>query len=135
MEIAQQYIPQKPPFVFIDSIIKCDNSEITSSFKIESNQILVYNNELSEGGIIENIAQTAAAGVGYMYKSRNQEIPNGFIGSVKNLKIDRLPRIGEILTTRIQILQEIFGITLVKGDIFISSEKIACAELKIILSI
>jgi predicted hotdog family 3-hydroxylacyl-ACP dehydratase len=133
MDTILNYIPQRPPFVFVDSLIESSEQETTSVYNIVQDHILVEDNFLTEGGIIENIAQTAAAGVGYAYHNKNESVPNGFIGAVKGLKIARLPKVGEVLTTRVEVLQEVFGITLIKGTVCIASEEIASAELKIVL--
>jgi predicted hotdog family 3-hydroxylacyl-ACP dehydratase len=133
MNSILKYIPQRPPFVFVDTLIDSNEQFTISLFKITQDQTLVENNQLTEGGLIENIAQTAAAGVGFYCEKNNVSVPIGFIGAVKNLKILRLPKTNEVLTTKVEVLQEVFGITLIKGTVFIASTEIASAELKIII--
>ena len=76
-EAIIELIPQRHPFVMIDKLFFSDAEKTISGFEIKSDCILCANGTLSEGGLVENIAQTAAAGVGYIFKKEN---------TLKNLK-------------------------------------------------
>ena len=58
-------------------------------------------------GLSENIAKTAAAQVGYLSNLAGEAPPVGFIGAIKNLSIEQLPKIGDQLITEIEIEHEI----------------------------
>src|SRR3954462_6542255 len=98
-----EYIPQRHPIVMIDTLDYCDHITTKTTFKIEPGCMFVKNGKLHEPGIIENIAQTAAAKAGYEVKKLGQEPLLGFIGAVKNLKIYALPEAGNLLETSIAI--------------------------------
>ncbi|HMJ46203.1 MAG TPA: hypothetical protein VK498_02685, partial [Ferruginibacter sp.] len=59
------YIPQRPPFVMVDKILSSGESSTRTSFIIHEKNIFVENGKFREPGLVENIAQTAAAGAGY----------------------------------------------------------------------
>ena len=124
-------IPQRYPFVLVDELISCDKSLFVSSFLIPENHPLVHNGKLSEGGLTENIAQTAAAGNGFEAHEKGIEIPKGFIAGIKNLKLYRLPLCNSRIITKVFLQDRILGFDLIKGEITEGKELIASCEMKI----
>ena len=95
--------------------------------------MFVMNNKLTEPALIENIAQTAAARMGYLCKLHKEDIPIGFIGAVQHLEIFKLPVKGDLLTTTITIKNQVFDVTVITGNITVNSEDIAQCEMKIFI--
>jgi hypothetical protein len=91
------------------------------------------NGIFQEPGIIENIAQSAALGVGYVCSTKNEKVPLGFIGAVKNLMIFELPKVGDEITTEIQVDYEVFEATLITGKVYCFGRLMAQCEMKIFL--
>ena len=77
--------------------------------------------------------QSAAARVGFIFKSKQQPIPIGYIGSVNNFELNKLPQVGDDISTTIEIIQEVFNITLIKASCCIGDEEIASCKMKIFL--
>ena len=127
------YIPQRHPFVMISNILSSNSSLTKTNFKILDNNIFVRDGILTEPALIENMAQTAAAGVGYQFQLKNEPIPNGFIGAIKSLQINNLPHVGETIETTVSILQEILGVTLIQAVIHLNKVEIASCEMKIVI--
>lgn len=128
-----KFIPQRPPIVMVDKLISAEDKKTISGLHITANNIFVENNHLQEPGIIENIAQSAALGVGYMCQLKNEKVPIGFIGAVSNLKVFSLPEVNTELRTEIQVDYEVFDATLISSKVFCNEEVIARAEMKIFL--
>lgn len=126
-------IPQRPPMVMIDSFDGFVGEISLTSLKVTNTNILCCNEEFSESGIIEHIAQSTAARVGFISITNNKEIPLGFIGSVDKLQIIRKPKNGETLFTRIKVIQHVFGITLIGAEVYSNDELIAKGNMKIFL--
>lgn len=127
-------IPQRPPIVMIDTFLGIDANDVAqAALTVLSNNIFVENNLLQEPGIVEHIAQTAAARAGYLFKINNEPIILGFIGSVDKLKIYRLPNIGERLITSISVISEIGDITMISAQTVVEKELIAECRMKIFL--
>lgn len=126
-------LPQRDPIVMIDSLISQNETTTVTTFEVLASNIFIRDNELQEGGILENIAQSAAARAGYFYKLRNQTPPMGFIGAITKVLIERYPTIGETLRTSIEMKSEVFNITLIKGTTYIDNEQIAECEMKIVI--
>jgi len=125
-------LPQKEPFVMISSLLHCDKILTITEFEIRENHIFVLDGVLTEPGIIENIAQTCAARMGYVNSVINKgNVKLGFIGSVKNLVIKGLPHIGSRITTSIEVKNEVFNMLLVKAVVKSNNIEIANCEMKI----
>lgn len=128
------YIPQRPPFVMVQTLERSDDSGAATRFTVTEDNILVEDGFLKEPGLIENIAQTAAARMGYRCKLEQKPVPVGFIGAVQQLKINRLPATGEVLDTTILIKNQVFNATIIEGSIAINGDVIASCEMRIFVA-
>ena len=127
-------IPQRPPFVMIDELIAAGESDCSTKFLIKPGNILLEGENFSAAGLVENIAQTAAARAGYLATQQQQPVKKGFIGAVSNLRISRLPRVNEILETDINIENQVFDVTLISGKVSCKGSIVAQCEMKIFIS-
>ena len=48
---------------------------------------MVDSGYFTEGGLMENMAQTAAARAGYLAKAENKPVSGGYIGAVKDFEV------------------------------------------------
>ena len=127
-----ELLPQQPPFVMVDTLLSCDRETTKTAFTVREDNIFCDNGVLSESGVIENIAQACAARMGYINKYvSNDSVKIGFIGSIKDLVFSELPKIGDKLITSIEIVSEVFAITLVNAKVEIAGKLIASCEMKI----
>lgn len=134
-ETISQLIPQQAPFVLVDNILEHEETAIVSGFRIPENHVLVSSDGfLTEAGVIENFAQTIALYQGYDYFKRNLPAPVGYIGSIKNFEIYALPRSGDDLRTSVYILQRLFGVTAVRGEVKIGDKIIAVGEMRTVIA-
>src|SRR5882724_8701162 len=92
------YIPQRDPFIAIHDILQATDEFAETQYEVLPDSIFVTNNLFREPGLIENIAQTAAAQMGYACKKKGLPVPLGYIASIKNLNVHSLPPIGAVLT-------------------------------------
>ncbi len=127
------YIPQRFPIVLVDTLCSVADGITVTSFEVKAGCLFVKDGMMHEPGLIENIAQTAAAGVGYQCALNKQEVPVGFIAAIKNLTINYMPVIGDVIETRVEVLEEIFDITLIKGESFVGEKRVVECEMKIVL--
>ena len=128
-------IPQKTPFVMVDTLLDFSNTKVVSSFKINANNIFLKDNTLLESGLIENMAQTVALHTGYDFFLKNEEAPTGYIGSIKKIAILKLPVLNDIITTEVDILHEFPGVTMVAVKVFnTEKEEIASVEMKTVIA-
>ncbi|MGY8952214.1 MAG: hypothetical protein ACKVJP_02460 [Flavobacteriales bacterium] len=129
-----QFIPQRNPMVMMDELVFWDDKKTTSALTISNDNILSHNQEFTESGIIENFAQTMALRIGYHYYLLKQPAPVGYIGSFKRLKIDETPKIGDRIETTIEVIHEMFGVTMASGEMKISEKTIAKIEMKTVVA-
>lgn len=127
-------IPQRPPFVMVDSLETCNDEGAATTFTIKQDTIFVEGGILREPALIENIAQAAAARIGYICQQENKPVPVGFIGAVQNLKIHNLPKTGDVLITNINIKNNIFNATIIEGEVKANNQIIATCEMRIFIS-
>ena len=129
-----ELIPQRPPFIMVDRLLHFDRIVTTSEFAVREDNIFLEGDELQPEGLVENIAQTCAARIGYVNLMNKESVRLGFIGAVRNLSIHKTPKIGETIETTITVKEEIFQMTLVDAEISLNGNVIVNAEMKIALS-
>lgn len=129
-----ELIPQRPPFIMVDRLLHFDRIVTTSEFAVREDNIFLEGDELQPEGLVENIAQTCAARIGYVNLMNKESVRLGFIGAVRNLSILGTPKIGETIETTITVKEEIFQMTLVDAEIRLNGSVIVNAEMKIALS-
>ena len=127
------FIPQRPPVVMIDKLLYAGVDKIISGLFIDEKNIFFKDNVLTESGLVENIAQTAAVGMGFTSKQDKKNVPVGFIASIKNLKIFKLPVAGDEITTEVVVINQVMDITIVKGAVFNDGNCIAQCEMRIFI--
>lgn len=108
-----ELIPQRPPIVMVDEFLGLEDNISRTCFTVRKNNIFVDNDFFSECGLIEHIAQSSAARVGYIFKTKNQNIPIGYIGSINDFVLVENPKLGDKIDTTIEILHEVFNITMI----------------------
>lgn len=126
-------IPQRPPMVMIDTVLESDDHAICTALTIREDNILVNGTHLEEAGIIEHIAQTAAALAGYETLSQNLPPKLGYIGEVKNFECQDVPCIGDTIQTRMEIIAKMVGVTLVQAYTSLNQKVIATCQMKIFI--
>ena len=115
-------IPQRAPFVFIDTIERVGEKVARTRFTIPAECPLVTDDILPLSGLMENAAQTCATRAGDTI---------GYIGAVKQMEVKRFPHVGETLITEALVIQEVMNISLMECTTRIGSDIIATTTLKI----
>jgi predicted hotdog family 3-hydroxylacyl-ACP dehydratase len=127
-------LPQQEPFVMVGCLIQIDEKSLATETLVKAENIFVDEGYLSASGLIENIAQTCAARIGFVNKYILQKgIQIGFIGAVRNLEILSLPQVGQTITTKVEVVEEVFGMTLAKATVTCEGETLVTTEMKIAL--
>lgn len=131
---VKDLIPQKKPFVMVGELVEYSEEHIVSTFTPSESNLFMIDNQFLEPGIIENMAQTVALYTGCQFFLLKKPAPVGYIGSINNVIITRLPKLKEVLTTKISIVQEFMGVTLVNIEVKIADELIASGRMKTVLA-
>ena len=117
----------------VDEFLGIDGNVSRTRFAASEDNLFVEDGVLTECGIIEHIAQSAAVRMGYIFKSQNQPIPIGYIGSVNNFELKEFAKVGQVISTSIEIIQEVFGISLIQARCCVDDREIASCRMKIFL--
>lgn len=127
-------IPQKFPFVMVDKVLAFGENFITSGFTVEETNIFTENLIFQEAGLIEHMAQSVALYTGYQFFLKKEPAPTGYIGSIKSIEIFQLPKVNDNLITKVNVLQEFAGITLVDISVLLNDVEIARGQMKTVLA-
>ncbi len=129
----EELIPQRAPIVMVDRLSSIEEGVSYTELEVRADNLFVERGVLSECGLIEHIAQSAAARIGYLFRKRGEAVPIGYIGSVNQFALGRLPRVGKRLTTSIRVLQEVYQVSLVEAEVRSGEEVVASSRMKIFL--
>jgi predicted hotdog family 3-hydroxylacyl-ACP dehydratase len=128
-------IPQRPPMVMIDKLTHSDERSAIGRLFIKESNVFCHEGRMQEAGLMEIIAQTAAAHKGYLQLSAQKAVKPGFIGSIKNLVIHSLPEINTEVLAEIIIENELLGYTIISGRILQNNLIVAECEMRILTEI
>lgn len=140
----QQYVPQYPPFLMVDTLDVFEDQKAVSTFTITNDNILLDTYGFSDAGMLENMAQTCALHAGYKFiqgvssietaSDATKKAPVGFIGSIKDYVATQYAQVGDTIHTEVVIEHSIGLASVIRGQVFFKEEMIATCEMKIFLS-
>lgn len=116
------YIPQRPPFVFIDTVEELIENSARTRYAIPETCPLLLEDILPLSGLMENAAQTCSVIAGNRI---------AYIGAVKQMEVMRFPKLGETLCTEAVVKQQMLNISLIECTTRVQNETIATTTLKI----
>ncbi|HTR32052.1 MAG TPA: hypothetical protein VMH27_22425 [Puia sp.] len=128
----QTLIPQGPPFVLVGELLETGEQVTRTGYRIAPGGQLVENGRFTVAGLIENMAQTAAAGAGYAALAAGGDVRSGAIVAIHNLEVHRLPAAGEVLETTVTVTTRVGDIIVISGRITCRQSLIAAGEMKIL---
>ena len=132
-EELYKLIPQRSPIVMVDTFFQANTDGADTGLHITPNNLFLKNEVLQECGLIEHVAQSAAAFAGYIPYTQGEQPKLGFIGEVKKFKISHLPHTGDFIRTHLQVLGEAAGVTLIKAETTCQGEISATGQMKIFI--
>lgn len=125
-------LPQQEPFVMVGTLTSFEMTTSTTETEIKGENIFVDNDTFSASGLMENIAQTCAARIGFYNKYiLKKDVQVGFIGAIRNYVVNELPKVGSTIITKVDILEEVFGMTLANAEVRCGDRVLATAEIKL----
>ena len=127
-----ELLPQQEPFVMVSRIVHFDNVRTICEMDIKADSIFVEDGHLNASGMIENIAQTCAARIGYVNKYKfKKAVQIGFIGAIRNLEVIDLPEVGQQIETIVDVIEDVFGMTLASAVVKQGDRTLVTTEMKI----
>ena len=126
-------IPQREPIIMIDKIVSHSDKKTSTSLTIKETNIFVEGNIFQSSGLIEHIAQSSAASMGMQISEEGKKPLLGYIASIKNMMINRLPKVGETILTEIIVTNHINNIIVVQGESKVDNIVVSNCELKVFI--
>lgn len=130
-----ELLPQRPPYLLVDRLLHYDADVMRCRLVVTPDHLMVDGNHLSAAGLIEHIAQTCAARIGFINKYiLHRPVTIGYVASISSLLIDALPEVGSTVETEVRVLEDCFGMTLINARVSCGGRVIAAGEMKIALT-
>lgn len=128
-----EYIPQREPFVMVDKLLSANAETVESKYTVKDSNPLTNNGEFSEAGLIENIAQTVAAGAGYAQIEEGHEVQNGVIAGIRKLKINFRPITGQTIHTKVSNISSFENARVIFGKVFVGDNLAAECQMNVFI--
>ena len=132
----QTLLPQRAPMVMVDRLLNADADSATTAFEIRPDNLFVEDGCLKTYALVEVMAQSCAAQLGYVDKHIHgqNDVRVGYIGSVKKMIVEAVPKVGETLTTSVRMLEDYGNMRMAAAECPVGEQRIAAAELVITLA-
>lgn len=126
-------IPQRPPILMLDGYLFEDELHCQSELTVaEDNIFLGDDGRIAEEGILEHVAQTAAAHIGYLQRQEGEAVGLGYIGDIKRCTFSGLtPEAGDTLYTKLTVVSQVGGITMVSAETSADGRTILTCRMKV----
>ena len=125
------YIPQRAPFIMIDNLIDAADGAFMTDFHVLPDNIFLEGDTLREFALIENIAQSSAAGISFMKSTSQSGSSDGFIGGISKLIVHALPKVNDTIRTVVTQLLQFENMYLLKGECYVDGRKMLECEIKL----
>lgn len=125
-------IPQRPPFVMVSRLVSFSSTEASTEFDVPQQGHLLEATRLTETGLMEHMAQSCAAYIGY--RNRTQPVKIGVIGAISNFELITHPPLGNTIGTRITVEAEVGDMLMVEARTSLSDGR-PCASCKMKISL
>ena len=112
----------------ISRLTHFDMVRTVTETEVSAQNIFVEEGRFTASGLIENIAQTCAARIGYVNK---YILKKGIQIGFSHMEILDLPKVGDIITTTVDVKEEVFGMTLAEATVRCGEKTLVTTEMKI----
>lgn len=126
-------IPQRPPIMMVSEYGYEDSDNGWSKLNIAEDNIFLDNEgHIRAEGLLEHIAQTAAAHIGFKHLLAGEEVGVGFIGDIKRCSINGpMPAAGDSVKTSIKIVSQVGNITMISAETRLNDNVVVSCRMKL----
>ncbi len=129
----EKLVPQRNPILMVHELLVQEETKSVSRFTVEEDNLFVKDRKMQAPGLMENIAQTAAARAGYVSYSTNEPPKIGFIGAISKLVVHELPEVGAQIETTVEEISAFMNVSVIKGSNTLNGKLLAECEMKIFI--
>lgn len=122
-------IQHRAPILCVDRILAGDAEGASAEHLVQPGPH-VDGGSMWESGLIEGLAQTAAVIQGSLGDSGESAAGVGMLVGVRKFHVERRPRVGELVTWRVDVLRRLGPFLLTQGEARVADELIARGEFK-----
>lgn len=119
-----RFIPIRAPFIMVDDLIEAEEGHFITQFHVRPGNIFLDAGILREYALIENVAQSASAGLAWLDREKQVGPVEGFLGGISKLEVFGLPKTGDRITTRVRKLQQIGPLYMFHGQVFLQDREL-----------
>ena len=123
-------LPHRAPALILESVCVLPDHEIESRFTVRAGTHYVEDDRLCLGGLVESMAQAAAAHLGLEQIGRREPVPGLLVG-LEDLEVSRLPRTGENIRVRCDNPMRYGPLLRVRAEAWSDEESCARGVLKV----
>lgn len=130
------YLPHKPPMVWIDTVVSFSDNGGETTTDLKSDGVYFTEGRLRPSSFIEFTAQAYAfVNLAYLRAGGENDVVHSktYLASIKDFvihgDIDLKP--GTVVTTRVRKTRTFGPITVVKGECFVNSTLVTSCDLKV----
>jgi predicted hotdog family 3-hydroxylacyl-ACP dehydratase len=125
-------LPQQEPFVMVGTLMHFALDTSTTETPVRPDNLFVEDGFFSAFGMMENIAQTCAARIGFYNKYiLEKPVEVGYIGAIREYVVYGLAEAGSVITTTVDVEEEIFGMTMARATVRCGERTLATARIKL----
>lgn len=125
-------LPQQEPFVMVGRLVHFEMGSSTTETLVKEDNLLVQDGCFMPCGMMENIAQTCASRIGLYNKYiLGKDVQVGYIGAIRDFRITGKAPVGSVITTTVDVVEEVFGMTLATATVKCDGEVIASGQVKL----
>lgn len=125
-------LPQQEPMVMVERLTMFSETAIITETEIHADNLFAAKGVLTTAGIMENIAQTCAARIGYVNKYiLHRGIQVGVLAAISGLKVMDHPHVGNTITTTVRVLEQFMGIMLAEASVESVGKLMATTRIKL----
>ncbi len=126
-------IPQRPPIMMVDEYGFEDDENCWSLLNINSDNIFLdTNGNIIVEGLLEHIAQTAAAHIGFKHRLKGEDVGLGYIGDIKRCAVSGpMPSTGQSVKTHLKVMSQINNITMISAETKCNETAILSCRMKL----
>lgn len=125
-------IPQRTPIMMLDSFCCIDDKSCSSSLTLQENIFMKEDGTIAQEGLLEHIAQSAAAWIGYRRIQAGKSVALGFIGDIRKCTyLASMPKKGDVLQTHINIVSDFGEIIMISATTMVNNQEIVTCSMKL----
>lgn len=122
-------LPHRAPMLLLDALTECTESTATATICFAADHFAVADGRVLEPALVECVAQTVAAGMGYRARGQTGGPRIGMLTIVSDFQILSRPHAGQTLKIETRELRRLGPMLMVAGAISCDGQLIASGNL------